>query len=45
LTIVAVVGPAVESAAVPDPNAGLVVDATPNPGFYGNIIWGLVMHH
>jgi hypothetical protein len=41
IAIVAVVGPAVGTAAVPEPNVGLKMDATPNPGVYGNILWGM----
>ena len=41
IAIVAVGGAAVGSAAVPEPSAGLKVDSTPNPGVYGNIIWGM----
>jgi hypothetical protein len=41
IALVAVIGPAVGGAAVPEPSAGLKVDVTPNPGYYGNIIWGM----
>jgi hypothetical protein len=32
-------GPVAGVAAAPTPTDGLVVDTTPNPGYYGNILW------
>jgi hypothetical protein len=37
----AFMGPVASGAAGPGPADGLVVDQTPNPGLYGNIIWSL----
>jgi hypothetical protein len=38
--VIAVVGgPVAGVAAGPTPGDGLIVDATPNPGYYGNILW------
>jgi hypothetical protein len=40
IAIVAFMGPAAGVAASPSPQ-DLVVDQTPNPGVYGNILWGI----
>src|ERR1043166_3836269 len=40
VAVVALVGgPVAGVAAAPTPSDGLVVDTTPNPGYYGNILW------
>jgi hypothetical protein len=41
IAIVAFMGPGAGVAASPSPEGGLVIDQTPNPGVYGNIIWGM----
>ena len=37
----AFMGPVASGAAAPGPADGLVIDQTPNPGVYGNIIWNI----
>jgi hypothetical protein len=37
----AFMGPVASGAAAPGPADGLVIDQTPNPGVYGNIIWSI----